>query len=272
MFAISNINHAQNEIGKHEISLDFFNQLQIPGQSKYFNDNWLIDNYGGDENNAQIREYKRFGIGLEYTLKLKDDNFINLDFGLGYRNIYEKSSYFFPNPMNHPDEVVQGATEIKYKQLSYGMTAYFGKSLMINKFNFRLSIGPSYLLQGLGKQEWFDWWTENVYSNLPADSTVNLTNSEFGIGHNFGIGMKTSINYYFNKNISVGFDLSCFLYYSIYNNPSKHESHYFQRKSFDGGITSQETIIDGNSEDFTHYNQFSFTNLSPSIKITYIIK
>ena len=259
---------------KLRVSINIFNPIQIPGNDKYFNDNWLIDNYGGTKDLSQERKYTRIGLGIEVGYLLKNENYIILNFGIGNRKIIESTKFYIPVPQNRPDEVYQEGTDILYKQNNYNFSVFYQSKIKIKSFELYGAVGVSYLLQGLGKQEYIYWWTENVYPNMPADSNYSKTNSELAVGHNLGLGLRIGFNINLYKNFIIGADFTNYFYYSFYNPKSSQVTTSFKRKLFDdgtgsGNLISVETYGSSKSESYTNFKQFSFSNISPCLKITY---
>jgi hypothetical protein len=259
---------------KLRLSINVFDPIQIPGNDKYFNDNWLVDYSCGTQDLPHERKYSRIGLGIEVGYLLKNENSIILNFGIGNRKISESIYYFTPNPMNHPDEVMKGGTEILYKQNNYNFSVFYQSRIKIKSFEFYGAFGISYLLQGIGKQENIIWNTENAYANMPADSIYSKTNSEFAMGQNLGIGLRIGFNINLYKKLKIGADFTNYLYYSFYNPKSSHTSTSFQRRlAYDNTgsfiLRSVETTSSSKVEYYSNFTQFSFTKISPCLKVTF---
>jgi hypothetical protein len=262
------------QVKKYRVSINLFNPIQIPGNDKYFNDNWLMENNGGTNDLPQERKYSRVGFGLDVGYALKNRDYIILNFGIGYRKINESIKYCFPNPVNNPDEVCKGSTDIQYKQNNYNFSIFYQSKLEVKSFELYGAVGLSYLLQGIGKQEYINWATENVYQNMPTDSSHYKFNSKFSFGHNIGLGLRIGFNINLYKNLKIGADFTDYFYYSFYNPKTTQDAFIYQRYTHDDGTGMGNLITDEitsfvQSESYTNFKQFSFTNISPCLKIIY---
>lgn len=265
---------SQGKRAKHEIGLGMFDPIKIPGQSYYFNDTWIFENFGGDEDHPQKRNYTRLGLVLSYNYALKNKRFLHLDFGFAYRNLVEEISYSNKNPFSGPDAVVEGAAKFQYRQFNYNVGIYFGKFVEMGKCKLSFGFGPSFLRQGKGKQTVHSYESQTMYPNMPMDSVASKTFSILGGGNNVGLGTNLNFQYSMNSKISLGLDLTWHLFYSIYKETTKHSVENYSRYTFDGMNGPETYITQDNSEveSFTEFTQLSISNIIPAIKFIYILR
>ena len=257
------------------ISINLFNPYEIKGNDIFYIDNYLLEDFNEINVKPQIKKYKIFGLGFDLGYKLKNEDFLYFNFGLGQKKGEESLLTSFPNPANHPDEVVNYDAQVNFKQLNYNFSLFYQTQGNIKKMQIFGGLGFSYLLQGKSKYRDIQIQTENVYPNQMTDSLYQSTNFTFANGHSLGLGLRLGVGYNLNKNFRISADFTSYVFYTFYAPKSLREFHYYERRMQDDGggnivanINQDYTISQNSNTDFKLFN---FTNISPSIKITYTI-
>lgn len=261
-------------LAQNQISLSLASPMQHPGMDKFYNDNWLL--VGVNKRNS----YKS-GINIDYFFKVKNDFYIGLKSGLGYRknNEYIYDSIYSPalfsgNEINHVASILIDDYRLNYSQLTFNINPIALWQKNMGNFSIGYGIGPSFAIYGTGNNYYSKRFTSfeggylsdgtpdpnHLNPDILIDDYSHIYNTKISKGFCFGIDIFLKTEYEFNKKIALFAMINGFYHYMTFQGETTTVYSY---KSI---YQPTEVLNQSVKEDF---RQLTFSNLLPSVGLTY---
>jgi hypothetical protein len=267
-----------NLFAQNQISLSIASPMQHPGMDKFYNDNWII----GSKNRTTYKT----GINLEFLHQINEDFFIGIKAGIGYRINHEFSYdtvYYEPVITNGNINMVaqSGGTEIKfrYSQFTFNINpiAYWQKNL--DRFLFGFGIGPSFGIYGTGhnyysyRETIFDGGylpdgmpdPNHLTADIPKYRDFSVYEMKIAKGYCFGLNLLFKSSVQLNEKFSIFAMIDGFYHYMFFTGNTKTDFTYDNLNVIPGIVESGKT----NFQEKEDFRQLTFSNLLPSVGLTY---
>lgn len=253
-----------NENKKNTIYLEFYQPIQTPSLREFYNDDWMLT-----PSNQYKRHYFSNSFGISYERVLKNDIILRPRFGMTIRTLKEE---------NHTDKFFNGAEDVtyieKYDYKQKHINAFLGiakKMQIVKHFNIDLGVDLAYIQYLNGNTNFYSaytyYWTDTP--DIKGGDEYWWTN-KVGKAYCFGIGPIFKPEYVFTNNLSVSLEAQMYFMCSTSKDKSTITSR--QRTWFDpaanGGLDYLRDVS-GNSETKYDFMQWSWSRLSPLIRIGY---
>lgn len=231
----------------HSVSLDFFPPIVTPGMLQFYKTDNVLK-----QTNSYSRDY--IALGSSASIKfLHKSLLIGYRFGLVQRTIHESNIATIINEAEEEQNVenMEIYVSYSYNQKHIVQSISCGKQQTFEKLTIGIQTEIPLILYGKGHAKLSE---SNNYS---ANTSTQIQTISSGFAT--GIGAGVQISYMVSTHFSIGLNISEYLLYTNFTNPSTivySDSYY--------NIDNQIIIDD------TKLTQLQFSNISPSLSISYL--